>query len=231
MSTTSWFSNSVPNRTGTDHDDKEEVVEEDGSYFFDAVDRTSTTDQDEEPTDPSGDRNANHEQQEGSSSLEDEPRRASVRHGSSRLVGTAPIDFLQDDKRDMTWGRRIALRLQHYSWYNPQTTNHESTEQSEHEEEEQDEEPTNNRVDDQNAEQDPLVRQQHSLQDNKNDAFPFSRAIRETPSLAKAWACKCGGFGTYRRNKNFFLVLLTSVMLFVSNCVSMILSFLWPCVL
>ena len=194
MSTTSWFSNSLPNRTGTDHDDddKDDDKEEDGSYFFDAVDRTSTTDQDEEPTDPSGDRNANQEQPEGSSSLEDEPRRASSSVGrhSSRLLGP-PIDFLQDDKRDMTWGRRIALRLQHYSWYNPQTStaNHESTEQSEHEED-HDEEPTNNRVDNQNAEQDPLVRQPHSLQDSKNDAYPFSRAIRETPSLAKAWACK-----------------------------------------
>ena len=40
-----------------------------------------------------------------------EERRAKLERG---------IDFLEDDEADMTWGRRIALKLMNHSWYYPQ---------------------------------------------------------------------------------------------------------------
>ena len=42
------------------------------------------------------------------------PRNQTSRHGTSRRDV-----FLDDKRQDMTWGRRIALNLMNYKWYNP----------------------------------------------------------------------------------------------------------------
>jgi hypothetical protein len=75
---------------------------------------------------------------------------------------TETIDFLQDDLKDMTYGRRIALTLMKYAWYNPQVT-----------------EPT-----DQNA-ADEII---DGGRFRSEDGYPLTHSKKEQASLEKAWA-------------------------------------------
>ena len=61
--------------------------------------------------------------------LDDPRQRASLR-GSLRV----PLEFLEDKVKTMTFGRRIALALQPYKWYNPRGIENQNTKSTEIEE-------------------------------------------------------------------------------------------------
>ncbi|KAI2497599.1 Calcium-activated chloride channel [Fragilaria crotonensis] len=74
------------------------------------------------------------------------------------------IDFLLDQPKTMTYGRRIALSLAKHSWYNPQLK-------------QQKQQSTENKDGDNNKNTVPLVERR-----------PPKVTRKETPSLARAWA-------------------------------------------
>ena len=99
---------------------------------------------------------------------------------------TTTIDFLQDNVRDMTISRRIAVYLmKRYRWYNPRLVL----------EEEEDDDNNNNK-----KEEAMIATVAASTEDvNNNETisttsasimenYPYSRSARENPSIAKAWA-------------------------------------------
>ena len=49
-------------------------------------------------------------------------------HFGSLFGESSRIDFLKDDKSEMTWGRRIALSLMNSKWYNPRAKDDETDE-------------------------------------------------------------------------------------------------------
>jgi hypothetical protein len=69
------------------------------------------------------------------------------------------IDFLKDDKKEMTWGRRMALGLMDKKWYNPRAG-------MEYE--------------------DP--KELHSPHSTQSASGDFDRKMLQKPSLEKAWA-------------------------------------------
>jgi hypothetical protein len=69
------------------------------------------------------------------------------------------IDFLKDDKKEMTWGRRLALGLMDKKWYNPRAG-----------------------MEDEDAKE---LDSPHSTQSALGD---FDRNMSQKPSLEKAWA-------------------------------------------
>lgn len=138
----------------------------------------------------------------------------------------AQIDFLKDDVHEMTYGRRIALSLMKYSWYNPQagggkkkslkksespnnatsagfngaTTAEEVPDAAEDQNVPEEEEnwlnachpyllraiDTQQNQQPQQAPISPPTSPQHIA--SFYQAYPFTYARKETPSLAKAWA-------------------------------------------
>lgn len=68
------------------------------------------------------------------------------------------IDFLQDSRNQMTWGRRIGLYLMHRKWYNP------------------------------HAENIKAIRSESETRSLLQEARPPKRTREELPSLEKAWA-------------------------------------------
>ena len=68
------------------------------------------------------------------------------------------IDFLQDSRNQMTWGRRIGLYLMHRKWYNP------------------------------HAENIKAIRSESETRSFLQEARPPKRTREELPSLEKAWA-------------------------------------------
>jgi hypothetical protein len=72
------------------------------------------------------------------------------------------IDFLQDDRNDMTYGRRIALALMKYPWYNPQA--------------------------DMLANKNPRMETLHEGQFRSEDGYPLTHSKEQKASLEKAWA-------------------------------------------
>lgn len=97
--------------------------------------------------------------------LKDVPMKS--KSGSRSLNnGTAEIDFLQDDWSEMTYGRRIALSLMKYKWYNPKAGDEDPSEEV-------------------NAKDAGLEAPVDSMT-SEDDAF--ERGIKMKPSLEKAWA-------------------------------------------
>jgi len=76
----------------------------------------------------------------------------------NRTVAKNKIDFLQDPRRQMTWGRRIGLALMHKKWYNP------------------------------HAENLHLIRSESENRALLQEARPPKRTREEKPSLERAWA-------------------------------------------
>lgn len=66
----------------------------------------------------------------------DDPRQrgAERMHDSPSSSLRVPLDFLEDDVKTMTFGRRIALALQPYKWYNPRGIEKQNTKPTEIEE-------------------------------------------------------------------------------------------------
>lgn len=74
------------------------------------------------------------------------------------------IDFLKDDPKDMTYGRRIGLSMMHrFAWYNPRLKDGE----------------------DDGPGQDDVV---DGGKFRTEDGYPIRHSKEETPSLEKAWA-------------------------------------------
>uniref|UniRef100_A0A7S2YHU2 CSC1/OSCA1-like cytosolic domain-containing protein n=1 Tax=Entomoneis paludosa TaxID=265537 RepID=A0A7S2YHU2_9STRA len=118
---------------------------------------------------------------------------------SGQNTANDSIDFLQDPEHEMTWGRRIALGLMKYKWYNPQiaTPKDEKDEPQEIAAEATASESLRRRrpappsgkkaaSNVNRSEPGELVRANSSFL--AAEAYPFSRATRETPSLERAWA-------------------------------------------
>ena len=116
------------------------------------------------------------------------------------------INFLQDDPREMTLARRIALSLANKPWYNPSlaltashggeenegqlTTSHNGHVQPQQRQQNN----TNNNNDPTTADEteggiSTVTSQAAAMKGRAQDAYPFSVSKREKPSLAKAWAC------------------------------------------
>jgi hypothetical protein len=74
------------------------------------------------------------------------------------------IDFLKDDKKEMTWGRRMALGLMDKKWYNPSAGREDG---------------------DEDAKELDSPGSPHSTQSALGD---FDRRKSQKPSLEKAWA-------------------------------------------
>eukprot|EP00977_Amphora_coffeiformis_P013121 scaffold3376_cov151-Amphora_coffeaeformis.AAC.1 len=116
------------------------------------------------------------------------PRSAVIREASQELDPTpravvvtdaeddsqVPIHFLQDNPREMTLARRIALSLHDKTWYNPSLLVAQQVEELE------------------NSEAFKTAQQSYETPKGGRlmDAYPFTVSKREKPSLAKAWACK-----------------------------------------
>jgi hypothetical protein len=82
-----------------------------------------------------------------------------------RAVGgesSSEIDFLKDDKSEMTWGRRIALSLMDYKWYNPKAGEEETEESS--------------------------SVMETPVESMKSEDDAFDRTSSRKPNLQKAWA-------------------------------------------
>ena len=77
------------------------------------------------------------------------------------------IDFLEDPPSEMTYGRRIALWLMQYKWYNPQPKRQEVQESKD-------------------GTEDNLV--EPLLENQSKDEDEEIAESRELPSLEKAWA-------------------------------------------
>ena len=112
---------------------------------------------------------------ETSQEMDPTTERAAVAEGGGEgSRGERPIDFLRDPPEEMTLARRIALTLQHRTWYNPSLLVAQEVDEIERDE--------NFRT------------AQRSYEAPKGgrlmDAYPFTVSKREKPSLAKAWACK-----------------------------------------
>ena len=102
----------------------------------------------------------------------------------------ASIDLLQDPRSEMTWSRRIALRLMNKKWYNPRAgqPNQFAASQVEHvgdsgrcqaNQNRQNESSYNNRL---------VLNAQQQQRLLDGGAYPFTHSRRENPSLEKAWA-------------------------------------------
>lgn len=101
-----------------------------------------------------------------------------VSDGIPGLTNGRELDFLKDGKQEMTWGRRIALSLMHYSWYNPKVGLEESRQEKD----------GNNDAngEDFDDEFDSLVIQSKTSFPNPGEEAEYTST--DVPSLEKAWA-------------------------------------------
>jgi hypothetical protein len=101
---------------------------------------------------------------------------ASPRDQGEEVAAETPIDFLKDVPREMTVARRLALGLMRFGWYyKPRALPHADGEG-------EDEAVGTSMV---------FAGGVGQLSPTATEAYPFSHSRRETPSLEKAWACKC----------------------------------------
>lgn len=104
------------------------------------------------------------------------------------------FDFLEDPSSQMTWGRRIALSLMDYTWYNPRAVAS-SAEPPIEEDNVPSETIQNNR---QTSDETESLLENESNEVQKGptpkdqmpaDGYPFFVSTTESTSLARAWAC------------------------------------------
>ena len=151
----------------------------------------------------------------GSRSFHSVPDNGNALVDASERSGVVYIDFLQDDVRTMTWGRRIALALgKRYAWYNPRlkdtemTANEESPTDAMHPllvaamQKKKTRSPRPGLPEEDSVRFHDLAlaiskseEQGGGNDDNKEaqmkkleGAYPFTHSRREQPSLEKAWA-------------------------------------------
>jgi len=114
------------------------------------------------------------------------------------------IDFSKDPPRETTWGRRLATRLMRQRWYYKAGENSsenniggaaEATEVDGDNSPKSDDAATNAAAD--RSFWDGSIRALQRENPLLLEAYPYTHARRETPSLAKAWACTCCVFGLH----------------------------------
>ena len=110
-----------------------------------------------------------------------------ARHRSSHEDDDEWIDFLQDDPRGMTWGRRWALYCKQFAWYNPAVAGSSTNDPKKNTTDPSDRTTnTNNDGDANDRERQALL--QASIRAATTEAYPFTVADLGQPSLELAWA-------------------------------------------